>query len=62
MMIYLQLIFDMIKENLVDFGIAIVGLVATLSMFIPEDSILGKFFGIFGSILNFIKGLFGRKK
>tara|TARA_E500000318_G_scaffold102454_1_gene106777 strand:- start:73 stop:258 length:186 start_codon:yes stop_codon:yes gene_type:complete len=61
-MIYLQIIFDLIKENLVDFGIAVVGLMATLSMFIPEDSPLGKFFGIFGAILNFIKGLFSRRK
>jgi hypothetical protein len=61
-MIYLQIIFDLIKENLVDFGIAIVGLMATLSMIVPPDSKVGKFFGVFGAILGFIKGLFERKK
>lgn len=61
-MIHLQIIWDIIKDNMVDTGIAIVGLVALLSMFIPPESKVGRFFGVLGEGLNFIKGIFTRGK
>ena len=61
-MIHLQIIWDMIKDNMLDTGIALVGLIAILAMFIPPESRVGKFFAIIGEGLKFIKGIFIRKK
>ena len=61
-MIHLQIIWDMIKDNLLDTGIALVGLIALLAMFIPPESRVGKFFAVLGEGLKFIKGIFIRKK
>ena len=61
-MIHLQIIWDMIKDNMLDTGIALVGLIALLAMFIPPESRGGKFFAIIGEGLKFIKGIFIRKK
>ena len=61
-MIHLQIIWDMIKDNMLDTGIALVGLIALLAMFIPPDSKVGIFFGIFGEGLKFIIGIFTRGK
>ncbi len=61
-MIHLQIIWDMIKDNMLDTGIALVGLIALLAMFIPPESRVGKFFAIIGEGLKFIKGIFIRKK
>ena len=57
-MIHLQIIWDMIKDNMLDTGIALVGLIALLAMFIPPESRVGKFFAIIGEGLKFIKGIF----
>tara|TARA_E500000305_G_scaffold84344_1_gene70262 strand:+ start:354 stop:542 length:189 start_codon:yes stop_codon:yes gene_type:complete len=62
MSIHFQIIWDMMKDNLVDTGIALVGIIALLAMFIPPDSPVGKFFGIFGEGLKFIKGIFTKGK
>ena len=61
-MIHLQVIWDMIRDNMLDTGIALVGLIALLAMFIPPESRVGKFFAIIGEGLIFIKGIFIRKK
>ena len=61
-MIHLEIIWDMIKDNMLDTGIALVGLIALLAMFIPPESRVGKFFAIIGEGLKFIKGIFIRKK
>ena len=61
-MIHLQIIWDMIKDNMLDTGIALVGLIALLAMFIPPESRVGKFFDIIGEGLKFIKGIFIIKK
>ena len=61
-MIHLQIIWDMIKVNMLDTGIAVVGLIALLAMFIPPESRVGKFFAVLGEGLKFIKGIFIRKK
>ena len=61
-MIHLQIIWDMIKDIMLDTGIALVGLIALLAMFIPPESRVGKFFAIIGEGLKFIKGIFIRKK
>jgi len=61
-MIHLQIIWDMIKDNMVDTGIALVGLVALMSMFIPPDSPIGRFFATLGEGLNLIKGIFTKGK
>ena len=61
-MIHLQIIWDMIKDNMLDTGIALVGLIALLAMFIPPESRVGQFFAIIGEGLKFIKGIFIRKK
>ena len=61
-MIHLQIIWDMIKDNMLDTGIALVGLIALLAMFIPPESRVGKFFAFLGEGLKFIKGIFIRKK
>ena len=53
-MIHLQIIWDMIKDNMLDTGIALVGLIALLAMFIPPESRVGKFFAIIGEGLKFI--------
>ena len=47
---------------MLDTGIALVGLIALLSMFIPPESRVGKFFAVLGEGLKFIKGIFIRKK
>ena len=52
----------MIKDNMVDTGIALVGLIALMSMFIPPDSKVGRFFATLGEGLKFIKGIFTRGK
>ena len=62
MSIHFQIIWDMMKVNLIDTGIALVGIIALLAMFIPPDSKVGNFFGIFGEGLKFIKGIFTRGK
>ena len=61
-MIHLQILWDMIKDNMLDTGIALVGLIALLAMFIPPESRVGKFFAVLGEGLKFIKGIFIRKK
>tara|TARA_Y100000004_G_scaffold10220_1_gene11157 strand:- start:628 stop:813 length:186 start_codon:yes stop_codon:yes gene_type:complete len=61
-MIHLQIIWDMIKDNMLDTGIALVGLIALLAMFIPPDSPVGRFFATLGEGLKFIKGIFTRGK
>ena len=61
-MIHLQIIWDMIKDNMLDTGIALVGLISLLAMFIPPESRVGKFFAVLGEGLKFIKGIFIRKK
>ena len=37
-MIYLQIIWEAIKGNIIAVGIGIIGLLATISMFMPKDS------------------------
>ena len=37
-MIYLQIIWEAIKGNIIAVGIGLIGLLATISMFMPKDS------------------------
>tara|TARA_R100000773_G_scaffold29104_1_gene24978 strand:- start:1736 stop:1891 length:156 start_codon:yes stop_codon:yes gene_type:complete len=42
-MIFLEIILEQIKNNLVGIGLGLLGLAATLCMFLPKDSKLYKF-------------------
>lgn len=46
-MIYIQIIIDAIKENLIIIGIGILGMLSVVGMFIPKNSKLKK-------LINFI--------
>ena len=46
-MIYIEIIWEAIKGNMLAVGIGVIGLLATISMFMPEDSRLYK-------IINFL--------
>ena len=37
-MIYLQIILEQIKDNLLSAGVALLGILATISMFLPKNS------------------------
>ena len=46
-MIYIQIIWESIKGNMLAVGIGIIGLLATISMFMPKDSKLYKLINFF---------------
>lgn len=46
-MIYLEIIFEAIKADLLAVGLGILGLLATISMFMPKDSKLYKLINFF---------------
>ena len=46
-MIYLQIVFDAIKTDLIAIGIGLIGLLATINMFLPKDSKFSKLINFF---------------
>ena len=49
------------KMNLIELGIATIGILAVITMFIPKESWLGKSLGVFGQVFDFLGKIIGKK-